>query len=444
MKTDFDKEIDSLLRRRHAASRGAHGPATPGARQASAHPDADELSAYAENALPQVARALYVAHLADCEECRKIVTGIALAAEAGGVRRTAASTAEAAPVAGWRARLAALFAPRTLRFVMPALALSLVAVVTYVALRSGGDSALVAERAPAVGERRADARRGADANLATATTTTTNSAPVTATNAAAPAAQGAPSFNAQPGEPGRAGATTALSKTADAPGRGAPGRRGEQDTPRDTFADAAPAAAPAAPPPAVKEEVSVGAGGPPAAAETAARLKAAQREDAARRQDEDVLAVNNQYQNRQLGANRNEVAQQQRAPDGARAETRSKTNYSGGAPAPRLAPSTPQAEQGGGEAKARKRSGAASRAAGKADEDANKDEMRGAGGHRFRRQGGAWVDVDYRPSMPMTGVRRGTDQYRALVADIPELGRIAEQLGGEVIVALGGKAYRIR
>jgi hypothetical protein len=44
----------------------------------------------------------------------------------------------------------------------------------------------------------------------------------------------------------------------------------------------------------------------------------------------------------------------------------------------------------------------------------------------------------------MTAVRRGTEGYRALVADIPELGRIAEQLGGEVITVVKGRAYRIR
>jgi len=71
-------------------------------------------------------------------------------------------------------------------------------------------------------------------------------------------------------------------------------------------------------------------------------------------------------------------------------------------------------------------------------------ETRSAAGRRFRREGNAWVDVEYKPSMKMTGVRRGTDGYRALVADIPELGRIAEQLGGEVIAVVKGRAYRIR
>jgi hypothetical protein len=46
--------------------------------------------------------------------------------------------------------------------------------------------------------------------------------------------------------------------------------------------------------------------------------------------------------------------------------------------------------------------------------------------------------------MRSTGVRRGSEGYRALVADIPELGRIAEQLKGEIVVVIKGRAYRIR
>jgi hypothetical protein len=46
--------------------------------------------------------------------------------------------------------------------------------------------------------------------------------------------------------------------------------------------------------------------------------------------------------------------------------------------------------------------------------------------------------------MPSTGVRRGSEAFRALVADIPVIGRVAEQIGGEVVVVVSGRAYRIR
>jgi hypothetical protein len=46
--------------------------------------------------------------------------------------------------------------------------------------------------------------------------------------------------------------------------------------------------------------------------------------------------------------------------------------------------------------------------------------------------------------MPSTGVRRGTDAFRALVADVPEVGRVADAISGEVIVVVSSRAYRIR
>jgi hypothetical protein len=79
-----------------------------------------------------------------------------------------------------------------------------------------------------------------------------------------------------------------------------------------------------------------------------------------------------------------------------------------------------------------------------ADRSNAAEESRSVAGHRFRREGGAWVDVNYKPSMVTTGVRRGTDHYRGLVADFPDIGRVAEQLGGEVTVVVRGRAYRIQ
>jgi hypothetical protein len=79
-----------------------------------------------------------------------------------------------------------------------------------------------------------------------------------------------------------------------------------------------------------------------------------------------------------------------------------------------------------------------------ADDEDRPGDTRTAAGHRFRRVGGAWFDVNYKPSMPSTGVRRGTEAFRALVADVPEVGRVAEAIGGEVTVVVNGRAYRIR
>ncbi len=68
-------------------------------------------------------------------------------------------------------------------------------------------------------------------------------------------------------------------------------------------------------------------------------------------------------------------------------------------------------------------------------------ETRSAGGHKFRRQGNAWVDSKFKSSMSITNVARGSEAFRSLD---PAVRSMAEQLGGEVIVVSKGKAYRIR
>ena len=70
--------------------------------------------------------------------------------------------------------------------------------------------------------------------------------------------------------------------------------------------------------------------------------------------------------------------------------------------------------------------------------------MRDVSGRRFRRQGSAWVDTAYTSATATTNITRGSEQYRALVADEPELQRIVSQLSGEVIVLWKGRAYRFR
>jgi hypothetical protein len=73
----------------------------------------------------------------------------------------------------------------------------------------------------------------------------------------------------------------------------------------------------------------------------------------------------------------------------------------------------------------------------------NETETRAVAGHRFRRQNGAWVDVAFDSSRSITNVARGSEQYRALIADEPGIGTIAERLSGSVIIVWNGRTYRI-
>jgi len=86
MELEFDKEIDALLRRAQRASPVA----------SEAHLDADELSAFAENALPGRTQQMYVMHLADCDRCRKILSSfIATAPEKAAAAAASAPAQEA-------------------------------------------------------------------------------------------------------------------------------------------------------------------------------------------------------------------------------------------------------------------------------------------------------------------------------------------------------------
>jgi hypothetical protein len=71
-------------------------------------------------------------------------------------------------------------------------------------------------------------------------------------------------------------------------------------------------------------------------------------------------------------------------------------------------------------------------------------ETRSVMGRHFTREGGAWVDTAYEASRATIRLARGSEQYRALVADEPGIRTIAEQLDGVVIVVWKGRAYRIQ
>jgi hypothetical protein len=71
MELNFDKEMDALLRQ---AARSGEVVST----NAQSHLDADEISAFAENALPEKTREFYIKHFADCDRCRTILSNTIL------------------------------------------------------------------------------------------------------------------------------------------------------------------------------------------------------------------------------------------------------------------------------------------------------------------------------------------------------------------------------
>jgi hypothetical protein len=457
MKEAFDKEIDSLLRRHVGAGAEARagGEALRGAQKPS-HLDADELSAFAEGSLPAAARVAAVSHLADCDECRALAVTLSRAAgaEVELEKRAASAQVEPSRPARWRVWLSSLFAPRVLRYAAPALAACLVAAVSYVAWRSRPSQTQLARRASSSAANRPASRQAGEGDEADEGGQLTSNANASAnTNASVAASE--PSGGENEG-----GAERAAARATQARGPNA-----EDETQTATTTEPKPAEAPPPPP----EEKNVAAAGAPQPAPAskpsanepteAAKTENKERDDRAAT-SQDQTASNDQPAQRQQQAKRS--AQNNLdivAPDDSRNQTRGATNNSSnvysnnGARSGSLASTQSEererTERGSGGAPApsarRGRSVGESRAkSDEEDKDGRAEGTRSAAGHHFRRAGGAWVDVNYRDSMPSTGVRRGTDAYRALVADIPEIGRVADQLGGEVVVVVRGHAYRIR
>lgn len=439
MNREFDREIDALLRRHtRAAARGrvlgdegaSHSPQ-------SGHLDADELSAFAENALPAAARSLYVAHLADCTECRRAVAGLAgtsnVSAESERKAAVHLEASESSARGGW---LSALFAPRVLRYAFPALALCLVGVIAFVALRStspqeGGQLARRSEP-EADGERVGVTREAATEPLPAVGVPDEATPNANASVVAGGAATGQPSQPAQPAEqrPGGEGQLKDTTATGPAPDTPAPLTAAPPPPAAADAREAVGLVAEVAPKPVSKEK-----------GEEAKLADAAARE----RQSNNAFTYDPSQAAARGGQPRRVDIEQM--PDGSRNTQRSEPQQNTVGRANNTLPmlSRPQTENDRAATAPARRGRTAAPRDRREDEEASAGaETHSVSGHRFRRQGGVWVDVKYSASLPTTGVRRGTEGYRALVADIPELGRIAEQLAGEIVVVVKGRAYRIR
>ena len=403
MKQAENNEIDALMRNLARRER-----AVPPARDSAAkgvHLDIDELSSYAERALPPSARARCTAHLADCDDCRKIVAQLSMAA--GPLIVEDKVREDAVTRLTWIQKLATLFSPRMMRYAMPALALVVVAVAfwgwrqqrtnDYIALNQrapeGAATKPFSEPTSATGpsdaiNKTSDATKGSDQKEA-------KPQPSSQPAAAAPAAGDKAKSEGQVSDEKKP-ADVASSSTA-------PAKAGKQDAPAADKSGEQAAYAPEPPPPAApKSQTAV--------------VSQEQQKD---------LAKNNVADDRERGRDANVPRKGPARNDNEVASQRG--------PAKREAQPATRAKAA--------ETGAGASAGERAEED--KDETRTISGRHFRRVGNAWVDTAYKSSMSIRSVTRGTEEYRALVADEPVIGSIVKQLAGEVIVVWKGHAYRI-
>ena len=435
MKLEGDKEIDRLLQR-HARRKGAgaslvsQSDALRGDGESvnrgtvNAHLDADEMSAYAENVLPVAARARYMNHLADCDQCRQQVTNLTLALNVPIKESAEQQVKSASQRSLWRAWLASLFAPPVIRYGVPALALVCAALIAFVALRQQRDQTLVARNEETQTSGDAQELRNENAPMQTTVTTASgvnqNSASANA-NTAANTTQPTP----PPAKVVDANANSNVSSNEDT---------------------ATTLASPPSPPASTEEVAGAGAtteqktksrrddglivAGPPKPPPSAADLSVTKPAEVAnqRREAERTQASEAQRVDSTTSTTTTDVA---RSRD--RQNSQSESNVA-----------TRPSASSGARARTARRNSSVSGAEGRAQEkDERSSETRTVAGRQFRRQGGAWVDTAYSSGRALTNVSRGSEQYRALIADEPGIRQIADQLGGTVILVWKGRAYRI-
>ena len=397
MKTTEKNEMELLLRAlgRDASARSSGASPSQSRQGFGAHLDADELNCYAEGIVSAAERARYNKHLADCDSCRRIVADLVPAAAVSHRHEGVAQKT------GWnlREKLAALLAPSVLRFAVPALALTAIIAIAIVALRRQQQPNFVAQNQtqtlPVV------------TSSGESQKPTTENAPQ---SAIPPNQQQQPSVESKEKTFARSEGTEAIQPPAVAPktssstdraakGLVQPGQSAGVAESQPTFAaEPTEAAAPPPPRPALAD-----------ASKTAeARKQEANADMQKRRRDDNYSQARDE----------NEVA---RAGPSKGGPSRNNSQNVAGL------------------------SSVMSRSANKDEKAAGSTvETRRVSGRLFHREGNAWVDSDYTSGRAIVNVKRGSEQFRALIADEPALRSIAEQLGGEVIVVWKGTAYRIR
>lgn len=443
MKSESDNGIDQWLRK-YARQEGAGASAS--IESESIHLDADELSAFAENALPVAIRAQYFNHLADCDRCRHIVAGIASAANiAGELEKSAvgvaAASAASEPIAAtthlspthsssWTSRLAAFFSSPALRYAVPLLAFVIIGALVWRVVEL--PSSLVRPvSAPQRGSSSEQAKT-TDAPIAQ------SSQPQPSGNEPA-AASGEMEMKRSVADNAPATANKGSDKTSDQIARAdkkTTSLRGEVSS--------------AAPPPSssasdariVQPQPMPRAAGAPRESERTKDFRAGANSAVLSKSDDAARDTNQKAsQTAEKPKQENRAAPESIAElsDTASADETAGKRRTQNPSAPSA--SRPLARHVTEEAK--EKAAAAQPGFGGNDGRAA-DETRNVVGRSFIRRDGKWIDRAYRDGQAVTEIKRNSEQYRALIADEPSLGTIAAQLSGDCIVVWKNRAYRFR
>jgi hypothetical protein len=402
MKQAENNEMDTLLRnlaRRERAARSASGAASAELASQGAHLDIDELSSYAERALPPSARARCTAHLADCDDCRKIVAQLSMAA--GPLVEERKAPEVAVPGLTWIQRISTFFSPGLIRVAAPALVLIVVvfAFFGWRQQRQDNGRGLVALNQHLEPGSAVKAQNESPSVSGRPTQTDSNAAAGTKSQDSREAKE---SRSAPASTPASAVGTEKREETkaaGEATSTAAPAKAGKEDAPpADKKAEQPAYAMEPAPPPAAKQQSTA----------TQTQEQQGQKDLAKNNTDNLDRGRDANVQRKGPARGENEVASQR------------------GPAKPAAKAKSPDAAAGG--------------RLGSSDDEI---ETRTVFGRHFRHLGNAWVDTAYNSSMSIRSVTRGTDAYNALIADEPAIEGFSKQLAGEVIVVWKGPAYRI-
>ncbi|HEY7785050.1 MAG TPA: hypothetical protein VIB00_10000 [Pyrinomonadaceae bacterium] len=395
MKQVEKNEVDLLLRA--LAKRHGRAAGDPEGQLQGEHLDADELNSYAEDALPTAARARYTAHLADCSRCRQLVSQLAVVA---GPRARTDVVAGPAGSSFWR-RFGSFFSPSFLKYALPALVLISAVGIGVIVFKQQPSNDFVAQKSDAPAAQPATVRDD---------TTTEESATKNeiegfhsreATKSSpSPVATVRTEEEDKLAKQNRAETEKNASTRNEATDKVTPTEEQRTYSPEPT--------APARPQPKTDEDVTVTTDAP-----------AKEKADAAKAQDQE----------------RKDLASadaRKRESERGRGSAAAQTAGAAAPPSPRVSGlrRAEQADQ--------------NQAAEAGAKEKKSGETRSVAGRQFRREANGWIDTAYNSSRSAVNIRRGSEQYRALIADEPGLMTIAEALSGPVTVVWKGRAYRIQ
>ncbi len=397
MEIEFDKEIDAILRR---ARTGRTVSATENSKfqipdaglnqdSASEHLDADEISAFAENALPEKTKSRYTAHFAYCDSCRKKLSNlISLNGEAEIEIVPVKETATILSTPPWYRRI---FAFPNLAYTMGGLLILFGGIIGFIAVQNFNNSQV--SEISQINEKAQINREAASEN--SIPSSEPNSTIVLDTNSTS-----AFSSNTMANSPAGSSMMNSNMSVAAKP---------------NVSAVAAP-----------KSELNNE--GDLSAANKNSRVFSPDGQEQTRRNDDSLVAA--------APAERRAEKQPPSSAD-KKLEMESKAKSDSSSIENQIAELPSNGRQSSELQKGRVLNAPMAKSKPSESTSAESATVRGK---NFNRRNNVWYDAGYN-DQPLTRVTRGTKQYKNLDKD---LRGIAENLGGTVIIVWNGKAYRIQ